>query len=118
MIKLYQNQMSDYLYSYVNEHGHVAAEKAFPDYAIKMNVMLRGQKVSFGEFIRFYTCVAEIDANDLEDAFRVGNIGPSHKMSAVEGKRASSMSVGDVCKLDGKFYQVMGCGFEELCNGN
>jgi hypothetical protein len=107
--------MSDSLYSYVNEHGHVAAEQEFPEYAIKMNVMLRGKKVNnFEEFIHYYKCVAEIDANDLEDAFRISNIGPAEKMISVPGERSYSMSVGDVCKLDGTFYQVMSCGFEEI----
>lgn len=114
MIRLYQNQMLDSLYSYVNEHGHSAAEQEFPDYACKMDVMLRGKKMSFEEFTRYYKCVAEIDANDLEDAFRIGNIGPAEKMISVPGERSYSMSVGDVCKLDGTFYQVMSFGFEEI----
>ena len=114
MIKLYQNQMPDALYSYVNEHGHVAAEEKFPEYAVKMDVTLRGKKIGLEELIRFYACVAKIDADDLEDAFRIGNIGPAEKISAVNGKRAYSMSVGDVCRIDKTFYQVMSCGFEEI----
>jgi hypothetical protein len=114
MIRLYQNQMSDSFYSYVNEHGHVAAAQEFPEYAIKMNIGTHGKKVSYEEFIHYYKCVAEIDANDLEDAFRIGNIGPAEKMISVPGERSYSMSVGDVCKLDGTFYQVMDFGFEEI----
>jgi len=114
MIRLYQNQMLDSLYSYINNCGHSLAEQNFPEYGVKMDVMLRGKKVSFEEFTRYYTCVAEIDANDLEDAFRISNIGPAEKMISVPGERPYSMSVGDVCKLDGTFYQVMAFGFEEI----
>jgi len=114
MIRLYQNQMHDLVYTAVNQYGHAAAELEFPDYACKMDVMLRGKKVSFEEFTHYYKCVAEIDANDLEDAFRIGNIGPAEKMISVPGERSYSMSVGDVCKLDGTFYQVMAFGFEEI----
>jgi hypothetical protein len=114
MIKLYQNQMADSLYNYINQHGHVAAEQEFPSYACKMNTMLRFKKVSFEDFTRFYDCVAEIDTDDLEDAFRIGNYVLAEKMKRISSKRHSSMSVGDVCELDGKFYQVMSFGFEEI----
>lgn len=113
MIKLYQNQMSDSLSSYVNQHGHAAAEIEFPEYAVKMKTMLKFQKIDRSD-LAYYECVAKIDTDDLEDAFKIGNIGPAEKIEKMRGRRPHSMSVGDVCELDGKFYQVMGCGFEEI----
>lgn len=113
MINLYQNQMSDSLYHYVNQHGHAAAEIEFPEYAVRVKTMLKFQKINLSD-LAYYECVAKIDTNDLEEAFKIGNNGPFEKIEQMRGRRRHTMSVGDVCELDGKFYQVMSVGFEEI----
>lgn len=60
-----------------------------------------------------YEWVATIEANDLDDAFLIGNIGPEEQI-----ERHSSMhsiSVGDVLVADdGHAYHVSPVGFKEL----
>jgi len=60
-----------------------------------------------------YTKVAVIDAEDLNDVFRIGNIGPEENIERLE--RMHSVSVGDVIKdSDGNLVAVASCGFDSL----
>lgn len=61
----------------------------------------------------YYTKVAEIEANDLEHVFHIGNMGPEEKITRLD--RMHSISVGDIV-VDGNGIQwgVEGVGFKEL----
>lgn len=61
-----------------------------------------------------YELVATIDANELEQAFTVGNIGPEARINRVAPMR--SVSVGDILEdlTSGKTYVVAKFGFEEI----
>lgn len=63
-------------------------------------------------FDDYYVHVADLDCDDLNDAFEIGNIGPEEKYTRYE--RMHSVSVGDVLEKDGVKYVVASFGFEEL----
>ena len=69
----------------------------------------------FAGGVGFYGKVAEIEANDLEHVFHIGNMGPEEKITRLD--RMHSISVGDVI-VDGNGIQwgVAGAGFTELDN--
>jgi hypothetical protein len=59
-----------------------------------------------------YEHVADLDAQDLNEAFEVGNIGPESKYT--RHKPMHSISVGDILVDDSKVSIVASCGFDEL----
>lgn len=65
-----------------------------------------------------YECVALVEGtNDLEDIFRVGNGQdiPGVKYKIFLGKRAHSISVGDIVEIeDGGYHLCAGVGFVDL----
>jgi len=112
MIRLFQIQVTNEMSNFINQRGRISAMVEYPEYAVRMGAM-NGDKVRLSD-IEHYADVAQIDTDDLEEAFKISNIGPVEKISFTPSKRASSMSVGDVCEHQGAFYQVMSFGFEEL----
>jgi hypothetical protein len=62
----------------------------------------------------FYKEVAEVEANDFEDVFQIGNIGPEERITRKAPMH--SVSVGDVilCE-DGACKFVDKIGFGEVC---
>ena len=69
----------------------------------------------FAGGVGFYGKVAEIEANDLEHVFHIGNMGPETAITRLD--RMHSISVGDIV-IDGNGIQwgVAGAGFTELEN--
>ena len=67
----------------------------------------------YNEAKGFYVKVAEIEANDLEHVFHIGNMGPEESITRLG--RMHSVSVGDIV-IDGNDIQwgVAGAGFTEL----
>ena len=60
-----------------------------------------------------YVKVAEIDANDFEEVFEIGNIGPEEKITRID--KMHSVSVGDIVKReDGVTKFVAPFGFESV----
>ena len=60
-----------------------------------------------------YELVAFIDAEDLNDMFRVGNIGPAEQITRIG--RPHSLSVGDIIvDEDDDIYVVAPDGFDKL----
>ena len=66
-------------------------------------------------FLSAYDEVAEIEANDLDEVFEIGNIGPDEKIRRFDFKPMHSISVGDVIMTETyECYVVKGLGFERL----
>ena len=64
-------------------------------------------------FLEAYEEVCEIEANDLDEVFEVGNIGPESKIKRYT--RMHSVSVGDVIQTEkNQLFVVKGFGFERL----
>jgi hypothetical protein len=61
----------------------------------------------------FYEKVAVIDAEDLDDVFEIGNIGPEENITRLAPMH--SVSVGDlIATPDGDLFVVKGVGFEKI----
>jgi len=60
-----------------------------------------------------YTAVSYIEANDLDQVFEIGNIGP--ETNIIRLNRMSSVSVGDLIEdEDGNRHVVASFGFKEV----
>jgi hypothetical protein len=96
------------------DHGVIPKNKM----RIAMQMDFSGSKTAkiAGEAMNkgFYTHVANIEANDLDEVFEIGNIGPE---SAIErtGAPMCSVSVGDVIVDEaGNASVVASFGFQEV----
>lgn len=63
--------------------------------------------------LEHYEHVADLDVEDLDEAFEVGNIGPEEKYTRY--KRMHSVSVGDILvKETGEAFVVASFGFDQI----
>ena len=67
-----------------------------------------------------YKTVADVDAENLEEVFKVCNIGPEEKIQVTEGAKPRSLSVGDIVvdRTDYNAYVVAPFGFDKLTETN
>jgi len=64
-------------------------------------------------FLKAYKEVCAIEAEDLDEVFKIGNIGPEEKIERFD--RMHSISVGDVIRDDrGRCFVVSPIGFKRL----
>ena len=107
MIKVYQIQLTDAEVDMVNTIGWDATPRtqAYADRSFE-----RTFKV---ENFKHYDHVANVDTNDMEDAFGLMNLWNDESKVERLGP-CSSMSVGDILEVDGKFYRCASFGFTAL----
>jgi len=98
---LYQIRISDAIYGEVNRLGsHDAAAKLYPEYKAHLDITF-GQYRS--EYLDYYKHVATIEAQDLEHAFEIGNVGPEENITHFHPMH--SISVGDVIRdYEGRWW--------------
>ena len=95
--KVFQIRLSDEDYAKINETGHVSVPKNKA--RLDIHVATYDDK-DISSLVRealdrgFYDHVADIEATDLDDAFRVGNVGPEEAIT--RHAQMHSISVGDV----------------------
>jgi hypothetical protein len=65
------------------------------------------------EFLEHYEHVANVDATNMEDAFRLMNLW-DEPLKIQRFGNCSSMSVGDILEVSGKFYRCASFGFDEV----
>jgi len=112
--KVYQIQLTDAEVAMINANGH----DSVPKQKLRLDISMSFGKPVDGlvkEAIAadYYTHVGNITANDLEDVFNVGNIGPEESIERLG--RMSSLSVGDVVEDEnGVRHVVASFGFEEI----
>ena len=112
--KVYQIQLTDAEVAMINANGH----DSVPKQKLRLNISMP-RCVPVGGLVKealaadYYTHVGNITANDLEDVFNVGNIGPEENIERLD--RMSSLSVGDVVEDEhGVRHVVASFGFEEI----
>lgn len=111
--KVYQLKIDRSVYDYVNEVGHSKAAEVYPEYKISMDVRFEGSEKWESWMFNHFGLVCEIDAQDLEDVFHIGNMGPEEKI--VRHDRMHSVSVGDIIEDEnGVFHMVDGFGFNQV----
>ena len=95
--KVFQIRLSDEDYAKINETGHVSVPKNKA--RIEIHVATYDDK-DIGSLVSealdrgFYDHVSDIEAADLDDVFRVGNVGPEEAIT--RHAPMHSISVGDV----------------------
>jgi len=108
MIKVYQIQLSDYEINLVNNSGEMPENDR-----IKAYFNRSFEKTFKAETFKHYDHVANVDADNLEEAFSLMNLWNDE--SKIERlKRCSSMSVGDIVEHDGQLYRCASFGFNPL----
>ena len=110
--QVHQIQISDEIHDDVNRLGHAGAAKKYPAYAAYMAMSFHGSERFDIRFLEHYTVVAEIDAEDLEQVFVIGNIGPEENITRI--RPMHSISVGDIVELKGQYFVVDSTGFTSL----
>lgn len=109
---VYQIHLTDKQYDLINAQGH----NAVPSHKIKLDMTMdfSGHKIgglaSEAWEAGYYTHVANIEAEDYNGVFEIGNIGPEENIERLT--RMYSISVGDVIVgEDGTLAVVASMGF-------
>jgi hypothetical protein len=109
---IYQIQLTDEQYIAINARGH----DAVPSHKIKLDMTMDFSGGKIGGLASeaweagYYTHVANIEAEDYNEVFEIGNIGPEQNIERLT--RMSSISVGDVIVgEDGTLAVVASMGF-------
>ena len=113
MIKVYQIQLTDLEISVANEGGSTPRLKAYFDRSLDSTFK--------AENFQYYTHVANVNTNDMEEAFTAMNLWDEGPLGALVervdwDRRCSSMSVGDILESNGQLYRCASFGFELLAN--
>ena len=107
MIKVYQIQLTNEEVDAINRDEIFPKQQAFFD---------RQWDSRFKpEYFEFYTHVANVATDDMEEAFRAMNLWDEGAEVQKITKWCSSMSVGDILELeDGTLHRVSSWGFTAL----
>ena len=104
MIKVYQIQLTDAEIAAVNNGETSDRIQAY---------FTRSFAVPFkAENFQYYTHVANVDTNDMEEAFFAMNMWEGATVEKLGP--CSSMSVGDILEVDGKLFRCASCGFDAI----
>ena len=110
---VHQIQIDRSVYNRVNELGHEAAAEQFPEYRAYMDTSFLGSKRYKAEYSKFYKPVCEIEADNLNRVFDIGNIGPEEFITRLAPMH--SISVGDIIEDEqGVKVIVDSWGFKEI----
>jgi hypothetical protein len=106
MIKVYQIQLTDEEYLAVRNNGKTTPR-------IQAYLSRSFDSMFKAENFEFYTHVANVHTDDMEDAFRAMNLWEGVQVDRLVP--CSSMSVGDILELeDGSKYRCASFGFIAL----
>ena len=104
MIKVYQIQLTDAEIAAVNNGETSDRIQAY---------FTRSFAVPFkAENFQYYTHVANVDTNDMEEAFAAMNLWEGATVEKLGP--CSSMSVGDILEVDGKLFRCASSGFDAI----
>jgi hypothetical protein len=110
--KIYQIQLSDADVDMINDKGHnsVPHHKAKLDMQFSDNM---GSQAKDAFDKGYYTHVANINADGLEDVFHVGNMGPEENIERLT--KMHSLSVADIVEdPNGVKHVVANSGFAKV----
>ena len=104
MIKVYQIQLTDAEIAAVNNGETSDRIKAYFDRSF--------ERTFKAENFVHYDHVANVDTNDMEEAFAAMNLWEGATVEKLGP--CSSMSVGDILEVDGTLYYCAPLGFHEI----
>lgn len=122
MFRLFQLDIPRSEFDAVNQMGWTEAMAKFPRVEAHMALTTSGSDAWVSEFDQHFKHVADIEVNELEDAFRVHN--NPHGMEHYEDwitryAPQHSMSVGDILVGEyGDVHMVDNVGFTQLLSSN
>ena len=105
MINVYQIQLTDAEIAAVNNGETSDRIQAYFDRSF--------ERTFKAENFQYYTHVANVDTNDMEEAFSLMNLWNDETKVEKLGP-CSSMSVGDILDVDGKLYRCASMGFDKI----
>ena len=105
MINVYQIQLTDAEVAAVNNGETSDRIKAYFDRSF--------ERTFKAENFQYYTHVANVDTNDMEEAFELMNLWEDESKVEKLGS-CSSMSVGDILDVDGILFRCASMGFEKV----
>jgi hypothetical protein len=105
MIKVYQIQLTDAEIAAVNNGETSDRIKAYFDRSF--------ERTFKAENFQYYNHVANVDTNDMEEAFALMNLWEDESKVEKLGP-CSSMSVGDILDVDGTLFRCASFGFEAI----
>ena len=106
MIKVYQIQLTDAEIAAVNNGETSDRIKAYFDRSFEGTFK--------SENLQYYTHVATVDTNDMEEAYELMNLWEDESKVEKLGP-CSSMSVGDILVIEcGWIYRCASFGFDEI----
>lgn len=105
MIKVYQIQLTDAEVAAVNNGETSDRIKAYFDRLF--------ERTFKAENFQYYNHVANVDTNDMEEAFALMNLWEDESKVEKLGP-CSSMSVGDILDVDGTLFRCASFGFEAI----
>lgn len=110
MIKVYQIQLTDAEIAAVNNGETSDRIKAYFDRSF--------ERTFKAENFQYYTHVANVATDDMEEAFEAMNLWDEGPLGALVERtdwgRCHSMSVGDILDVDGKLFRCASFGFEAI----
>jgi len=110
MLNVYQIILTDAEIKEVNERGWEASEKSW----VYSSRSFENDVVFFEDNFKHYKHVADVDSDDLEEAFHLMNMWSDPNRVKMIADEVMSMSVGDIIKMDEDFYVCMSFGFEKM----
>jgi hypothetical protein len=113
---IFQNQLDKETRDELNRIGWDEAAEKFSSVRTHLEMTFRASADKFEpEMSSDYELVAQIEAEDLEDAFRISNLG-NQEESVTRFAPMHSLSVGDVVEntYDGSFWLCCDVGFQEI----
>ena len=106
MIKVYQIQLTDAEVDAINRDESFPKAKAFFDRSF--------DRLFKAENFQYYTHVANVDTNDMEEAYALMNLWNDESKVERLGP-CSSMSVGDILVIEcGWTYRCASMGFDKI----
>jgi len=107
MIKVYQIQLTDAEIAAINNGETSDRIQAYFDRSF--------ERTFKAENFQYYTHVATVDTNDMEEAFKAMNLWDGEWFKVEKLAPCSSMSVGDILEMeDGSKYRCASFGFTAI----
>jgi hypothetical protein len=107
MITIYQIQVT------AEDVDRYNAGVSVPAIEAKREVGFRAKNFT-SDMLKYYTEAYRVYTDDLEEAFEITNLWNKQEKVDVIGDNGSSTSVGDIFRLNERFYMVDSFGFKEL----
>lgn len=114
MIRILQIVITPEMVDDINELGHDGGAAKYPAYEAYLRNSLGAERFR-EEDLEYFQPVAEVDSDDLMEAFTISNgLGDQSRYRILPDAQARSLSVGDVVDLNGELHIVDTFGYRAV----